>query len=235
MEQINKQSNYYFSLLMATSKQIGEGRRFSLSKNGVIVFNYALLDQYINAAIVRIFRQYFKLGEICENIDYEYALEYDDNGELCLLVGSIDDSCTLVIYNDMHGYRPQFNGHRQLLYYSEKRLIEDAAVIKLIEKDRLANRSQIPSSISTLDRISSDLEYVEIRFDELFSEYFHRKGELFRSSGYESILKRSTENLINNIHKAYNKPGKRLVRAKCKNTHTGIENGDSRRVLEIIE
>lgn len=231
-------SCYYLSILKKIDKYIKNNHIDILNNGKIIVFNYRLLDSYLDLAITNKMREKF---EIDFSGCVEYSLEYDENDNLCLLASSDDDMHTLIIYDSLSCIKPSFS-NRLYTYWSEKKIIEDAAMLKYLEESRLKKRNNLLSSGYLENRVQLERKYIDSFASFIFKIYEKEKDVLVKLSGYDDDYNKTGSNIIRYMVYACRKNNRsNQIVENCYNIyHNGkklvrVPNGDTRRIMGIVK
>lgn len=180
-----------YSMLREIDKYIKEN---GIPFNGV-VFSYKYFDPYLDQAITNKIRNI--CGDHFNTGCLKYTLKYDEDGNLCLIATSDNGKSTLIIYDRKSTDRVSFPGK----YYacSEKEIVEEAAMLKYLEKDRLLIRNRIYEmypDISLTDRVKLEYKLMNDLVYSMFKD-FRSKGEHILSKvHYRDLYVIDTHNII---------------------------------------
>ena len=171
-------SKRYFSLLYEINKYISSN--YLNLKNG-IQLDKALFDQYFLLALA------VKCGKSIDNIIF--SLELSTKGVWCLVLWD-NNNPILVVYPTSR-FSPdekiKFCSFRNIPCYSEKILVEDASLLKII---------------STCYNETLPLQLISMFNDEsaiVFKKYARKKHLLVMKSCYLDLFRNDYQNIINYI------------------------------------
>ena len=198
-----------------------------------IVIDYDKLDSYFDQAITdrlrKICGDYFHMGSLV------YTLKYDDNDHLCLIATANKGRNVYVIYNKNETQIVNLPG--KFYACSERAIVEDAAMLKYLEEQRLFIRKAIlrtNPNISVTDRVKVEHSVMEDLKHDTFSKLSNEGMNISTLVDYDSIFSLNADRINEYIKYTNDAYQAHLERIKEKNAEEEKMHGISYTEPDVV-